>query len=95
MTRVNTAEGWKNIYEFVIPTWQEETGKEKIRRHIYALLDDMENESFYDETGKEDVQKVKKYIKEQFKLKTLLKVVMGNDVIRIRCRKVSNVISCI
>lgn len=91
MTRVNTSEGWKNIYEFVIPTWQEETGKEKIRRHIYALLDDMENESYYDETGKEDVQKVKKYIKEQFKLKTLLKVVMGNDVIRIRCRKVSNV----
>ena len=91
MTRVYTQEGWKNIYEFVIPTWQEESGKEKIRRHIYGLLDDMEKDIFLDETGKEDLQKVKKYIKEQFKLKTLLKVVMGNDVIRVRCRKVSNV----
>lgn len=91
MTRVHTQEGWKNIYEFVIPTWQEESGKEKIRRHIYGLLDDMEKDTFLDETGKEDLQKVKKYIKEQFKLKTLLKVVMGNDVIRVRCRKVSNV----
>ena len=91
MTRVNTQEGWKTIYEFVIPTWQEESGKEKIRRHIYGLLDEMEKDIFLDETGKEDLQKVKKYIKEQFKLKTLLKVVMGNDVIRVRCRKVSHV----
>lgn len=90
-TRVNTEEGWKTIYEFVIPSWQEESGKEKIRSHIYALLDDIGGDSFLDDTGKEDVQKIKKYIKEQFKLRTLLKVVMGNDAIRVRCRKVSNI----
>ena len=89
-TRVNTEEGWKNIYEFTIPSWQEESGKEKIRTHIYSLLDDIEGKSFLDDTGKEDVQKIKKYIKEQFKLKNLLKVVMGNDAIRVRCRKVSS-----
>ena len=90
-TRVNTEEGWKMIYEFVIPSWQEDSGKEKIRGHIYSLLDDIEGESFRDDTGKEDLQKIKKYIKEQFKLKTLLKIVMGNDAIRVRCRKVSNI----
>lgn len=90
-TRVNTEEGWKTIYEFVIPNWQEDSGKEKIRHHIYSLLDDIDGESFQDATGKEDLQKIKKYIKEQFKLKTLLKVVMGNETIRIRCRKVSNI----
>ena len=90
-TRVNTEEGWKMVYEFVIPTWQEESGKEKIRDHIYSLLDDIAGQSFLDETGKEDVGKIKKYIKEQFKLRTLLKVVMGNEAIRVRCRKVSNV----
>ena len=90
-TRVNTEEGWKMIYEFVIPSWQEDSGKEKIRGHIYGLLDDIEGESFRDDTGKEDLQKIKKYIKEQFKLKTLLKIVMGNDAIRVRCRKVSNI----
>lgn len=90
-TRVNTEEGWKTIYEFVIPSWQEESGKEKIRHHIYSLLDDIEGNNFLDDTGKEDVQKIKKYIKEQFKLRTLLKVVMGNDAIRVRCRKVSNI----
>lgn len=89
-TRVNTEEGWKNIYEFVIPSWQEDSGKEKIRKHIYSLLDDIEGDSFLDPTGKEDIPKIKKYIKEQFKIKNLLKVVMGNDAIRIRCRKVSN-----
>ena len=90
-TRVNTEEGWKTIYEFVIPSWQEESGKEKIRTHIYSLLDDMESDAFIDDVGKEDTQKIKKYIKEQFKLRTLLKVVMGNDAIRVRCRKVSNI----
>lgn len=90
-TRVNTEAGWKMIYEFVIPSWQEDSGKEKIRAHIYGLLDDMEGDSFQDDTGKEDLQKIKKYIKEQFKLKTLLKIVMGNDAIRVRCRKVSNI----
>ncbi|MGL4799529.1 MAG: hypothetical protein ACRCWY_09095 [Cellulosilyticaceae bacterium] len=89
-TRVNTEEGWKSIYEFTIPTWQEDSGKEKIRNHIYSLLDDIEGDSFLDDTGKEDPAKIKKYIKEQFKLKNLLKVVMGNENIRIRCRKVSN-----
>lgn len=90
-TRVNTEEGWKTIYEFVIPSWQEDSGKEKIRNHIYSLLDDIEGNNFLDDTGKEDPQKIKKYIKEQFKLRNLLKVVMGNDAIRIRCRKVSNI----
>ena len=90
-TRVCTEEGWKMIYEFVIPSWQEESGKEKIRSHIYQLLDEMEGDHFKDETGKEDSVKMKKYIKEQFKLRTLLKVVMGNDAIRVRCRKVSNI----
>lgn len=90
-TRVNTEEGWKTIYEFAIPSWQEDSGKEKIRTHIYRLLDDIEGDSFLDDTGKEDTLKIKKYIKEQFKLRTLLKVVMGNEVIRVRCRKVSNI----
>jgi len=90
-TRVNTEEGWKTIYEFAIPSWQEESGKEKIRSHIYSLLDDIAGDSFLDDTGKEDAQKIKKYIKEQFKLRTLLRVIMGNDAIRVRCRKVSNV----
>ena len=90
-TSVNTEEGWKTIYEFVIPSWQEDSAKEKIRTHIYSLLDDIEGDSFLDDTGKEDTQKIKKYIKEQFKLRNLLKVVMGNDAIRVRCRKVSNI----
>lgn len=90
-TRVKTEEGWKTIYEFDIPGWQEDEGKEKIRNHIYKMLDDIDHESFLDEDNEEALQKVKKYIKEQFKLKQLLKVVMGSTSIRIRCRKVSNI----
>lgn len=90
-TRVRMEEGWKTIYDFDIPGWQEEEGKEKIRTHIYKMLDDMDHDSFLDETDEEAMQKVKKYIKEQFKLKQLLKVVMGSTSIRVRCRKVSNI----
>ena len=90
-TRVKTEEGWKNIYEFDIPGWQEEEGKAKMRVHIYKLLDDIDHDSLLNEENEESLQRVKKYIKEQFKLKQLLKVVMGHTSIRIRCRKVSNI----
>lgn len=89
-TRVRAEEGWKMIYDFDIPGWQEDEGKEKIRTHIYKMLDDIDHESFLDDHNEEALQKVKKYIKEQFKLKQLLKVVMGSTSIRVRCRKVSN-----
>lgn len=89
-TRVKTEEGWKAIYEFNVPNWQESESKEKIRKHINHLLDDIDGEFYFTEEGKEDTQKINKYVKEQFKLKQLLKVVMGNDSIKVRCRKVSN-----
>lgn len=89
-TRVKTEEGWKAIYEFNVPSWQESESKEKIRKHINHLLDDIDGEFYLTAEGKEDTQKIEKYVKEQFKLKQLLKVVMGNDSIKVRCRKVSN-----
>lgn len=90
-TRVKTEEGWKTIYDFDIPGWQEDEGKEKLRSHIYKMIDEMDHDRFVDEADEEALQKVKKFIKEQFKLKQLLKVVMGSTSIRIRCRKVSNI----
>lgn len=90
-TRVKLEEGWKRIYEFDIPDWQEEEGKAKIRAYIYTLLEELDQKNFINEQGQEDLQKVKKYIKDQFKIKQLMKVVMGNDAIRVKCRKVSSI----
>ena len=92
-TRVKTQEGWKTIYEFDIPNWQEDEGKEKMRAHIYSLLDEIDGDAFKNEEGEEDSQKIRKYVKEQFKLKQLLRMVMGNDTIKVKCRKVSSISS--
>ena len=92
-TRVKVQEGWKTIYEFEIPNWKEDEGKEKMRNHIYSLLDEIDGETFKNEQGEEDNQKIRKYVKEQFKLKQLLRIVMGNDTIKVKCRKVSSISS--
>ena len=92
-TRVKTEDGWKEIYDFDVPSWQEEEGKEKLRTYIYNLLDEIDGQGFKNPDGTEDAQKIRKYVKDQFKLKQLLKLVMGNDAIRVKCRKVSNISS--
>lgn len=92
-TKVKTEEGWKKIYEFSIPSWQEDEGKAKLRSYIYNLLDEIEGDAFKTLQGEEDQPKIKKYIKEQFKLRQLLKIVMGNDAVKVKCRKVSSISS--
>ena len=65
----------------------------KLRTYIYNLLDEIDGQGFKNPDGTEDAQKIRKYVKDQFKLKQLLKLVMGNDAIRVKCRKVSNISS--
>lgn len=89
-TRIKVDDNWKEIYIIDVPTWVEELGEEKLREYINWLLDDIEDIRFKDGEGKEDKALVRKYMEDKFQSKNLLKVVMGNEKIKVRCRKVTN-----
>lgn len=90
-TRVKTVDGDKDIYDFDVPSWQEDESKEKLRNYMYNLLEEIDKQGFKNAEGVEDTPRLRKYIKEQFKVKQLLKLVLDNNAIRVKCRKVSNI----
>lgn len=89
-TRVKVDDKWKEIYIFSVPGWQEEEGKEELRRQIYWMLGELEDGRFKDESGHEDEAKVRKAIEKWLQSKQLLRAVMKNETIKVKCRKVSN-----
>jgi hypothetical protein len=95
LNKEKALEGWKTIYEIVVPKWNEEDGKGRIRVYIYELLGELEKETFLNREGEEDIKKVKKYIRDQFRLKQLMELVLGNDVIKVKSCKVSSIKSII
>src|SRR5690606_39242837 len=58
--------------------------------NINGLLKDIEDIRFKDEYGNEDKASVRKHIENRFQGKELLKNVMGNEKIKVKCRKVTN-----
>lgn len=89
-TRVKVDDKWKEVYIFSVPGWKEEEGKEELRRQIYWMLGELEDSRFKDESGQEDEAKVRKAIEKWIQSKQLLRAIMKNEVIRVKCRKVSN-----
>ncbi|SFG15848.1 Chromosome segregation ATPase [Desulfotomaculum arcticum] len=89
-TKVKVDDKWKEIYLFSVPGWHEEEGKEELRRQIYWMLGELEDGRFKDESGQEDEAKVRKAIEKWIQSKQLLRAVMKNETIKIKCRKVSN-----
>jgi hypothetical protein len=89
-TRVKVDDKWKDIFIFHVPDWQEEEGKKELRRQIYWMLGELEDSRFKDESGQEDATRVRKAIEKWLQSKQLLRAVMKNETIKVRCRKVSN-----
>jgi chromosome segregation ATPase len=89
-TKVKVDEGWKEIYKFSIPNWQDEEGKSRIREYIEWILGQLESEKYRDAEGHEDHGKVRKEIETWLQTKQLLRKVMNNEMMRVTCRKVSN-----
>ncbi len=89
-TRIKIGDKWKSVYTIDVPPWDEQVGKEKLIEYINWLLEDIEDIRFKDEEGKEDKASVRKYIENKFQAKSLLKIVMGNEKIKVKCRKVTN-----
>lgn len=88
-TSVKVEGGWKEVYTFHVPEWKEEIGKQLLRQQVDWMLNRLDGDEFKDMEGKEDVGKMKKFINTSLQSKSLLGIVMGNDSIRVKCRKVS------
>ncbi|RNB82525.1 hypothetical protein EDM59_20440 [Brevibacillus nitrificans] len=88
-TSVKVEGGRREVYHFHVPEWKEEMGKQLLRQQVDWMLSRLDGDEFKDPEGKEDLGKMKKFIYTQLQSKSLLGIVMGNDSIRVKCRKVS------
>lgn len=89
-TRIRTADGWREIYSFFIPEWDNHEGKERIREHIEWILIQLEKEQYQDEPGKDIQQNVRKSLEQWLDSKQLIKAVMKGEAMKVSCRKVMN-----
>lgn len=89
-TKVKVGDNWKTIYEFVIPDWDEENGKEKIRDYIDWILSNIETPQFLDENGEEDATKIRNYLEKSFETVPILRIVIGDSAMKVKCRKVES-----
>lgn len=89
-TRIKVEEDWKEVYIFNIPTWNETEGKSELRKHINWILNQLEGDKFIGEDGRENTNLIRKEIEKWFGTKQLLRNVLKNEEIKIRCRKVRN-----
>jgi hypothetical protein len=86
-TTIKIDDAIKQIFLFDIPVWDEEEGKEALRRYIDQIVAffDREKERFDN-----DEIIMRKEIEEKLCVQNLLQVVMGDQTVKIKCRKVSN-----
>ncbi|WP_374723951.1 hypothetical protein [Calidifontibacillus erzurumensis] len=89
-TRVRVEDDWKTIYQIQVPDWDEDEAKEKIREHIDWILSQIERDTFQDEHGQEDAAKVRQFLEKTLQTVPLLREVIGNQTIKVRCRKVES-----
>lgn len=90
-TRVNTEDGWRDIYSFAIPEWEEQDGKERIRGHLDWIMDKLDG---YAEKGQADWQEqqtaMRKDLDKWLDTRALLQMVLQGEGMKVSCRKVTN-----
>ncbi|WP_368658350.1 hypothetical protein AB3Z07_01850 [Metabacillus halosaccharovorans] len=89
-TRVKVEDKTKDIYIFSVPDWDEQEGKEALRQHIDWMIIQLDKDDYKDDEGKEDESLIRKQIEKWLQTKQLLKNVMKEKDISVKCRKVSN-----
>lgn len=88
-TRVKIEDGWREIFLFDIPEWDEKEGKNELRRHIDWMVRQIESGRFRDDSGNENYALLKSEIGKWLQTRQLLRNVMKEKMIRIKCRKVT------
>lgn len=88
-TRVKIEDGWRDIFLFDIPEWDENEGKNELRRHVDWMVREIESKRFRDDHGNENYALLKSEIERWLQTRQLLRIVMKEKIIRIKCRKVT------
>ncbi|HHY74896.1 MAG TPA: hypothetical protein GX497_17040 [Bacillus bacterium] len=89
-TRVKVGNEPKYIYKIDVPDWDDDIAKERIQDYIDWILSQLESTRYLDEVGNEDSVKVQKFLQNSFKTVPILRVVLGNQSIKVKCRKVES-----
>lgn len=89
-TRIRTLEGWREIYSFSIPEWEEQDGKDRIRSHIEWILGQLERNPYTDDQGQSQQGDVRKRLEKWLDARQLLQVVLKSEAMKVTCRKVMN-----
>ncbi len=89
-TRIKMADGWREIYSFSIPEWEEQDGKDRIRSHIEWIITQLERSQYLDEQGKSQQGDIRKSLEKWLDSRQLLQVVLKSEAMKVSCRKVMN-----
>lgn len=89
-TRIRTEDETKYIFQFSIPEWEEHEAKEAIRDYINWILTTLDQDKYRDEYGNEDVAAIRKFLEKYLQTVPLLRQVLGNKKMQVKCRKVES-----
>jgi len=88
-TRVKVEEDWKDIFLFEVPDWDEQEGKSELRHHVDWMISQIESDQYKDDSGNEDYARLHRDIEKWLRPQQLLRNVMKEKNIKVRCRKVT------
>lgn len=89
-TRIKVEDKWKEIFKFDVPDWNEQEGKQELRKHVDWMIKQLENPDFKNDDGTDNDTEIRKEIEKWLDSKQLLGIVMKNKDIKVSCRKVTN-----
>jgi len=89
-TRIKVEDTWKDIFSISVPEWNEKEGKEELSRHIDWMLKQLEDTKYRDDNGVEIYAEIRKVMEKWLQSKQLLQIVMRQNNIKVKCRKVTN-----
>lgn len=89
-TRVRVGTDWKTIFKIDVPDWDDDFGKERIREHIDWIITQIDTGKFAQDDGKEDSAQVRKFLESSLHTVPILRIVLGNQIIKVRCCKVES-----
>jgi len=88
-TRVKVEEGWKEIFIFDVPSWEEREGKARLQSYVDWIIHQIESQQYRDEYGNEDYALIHKDLQKWLQSQQLLRIVMNDTSIKVKCRKVT------
>ncbi len=90
MTGVKVEEHYKTIYEIKTPVWEEHTAKEKLMEHLEWMTEQLAGDTYKQEDGLEDSEKIRKNIERWLSPSYLFTRISPNKGFTVGVRKVSN-----